>query len=243
MALLLYLWLTNADPLPFLLFLAAYAAGGKEKVQWQAAALVLVFICHVCLGYRWLGERAWSRPPWVCRVQNHTVDPTPLSTIEGYASTMLLYTSLALMSFAMLPVTIYGRWLFWLSFTSALSFWYTVPFYFASSPEMKGASSIILILSAAPLIGLAVWASPEKLADVVYSFIVVVILAAFLANGFHIHHSAWPWVVLPLFRHEYNDQSASWRVDLPPVGAGVLLGMATQEISGSGFAMHPEDGW
>ena len=238
--LLLYLSISGADPMPFVLFFLAYAAGGKRTIEWPDAALILVGVYHICLLYRFLGEHAWHRPHWTlgCKALNRTAEPTPVFTATGYSATSLIYSWLALISFACLPVTVFGRWLFWFTLTSAISFWYTVPTLLPST-ELNGSGALVPLLCAVPLVALTLATSPHIVLDAAYACVVSVVVVVLVANGVHVHHSAWPWSLVPLCRHTGLDL----RARASAAAAGIFMGMATQEISGSGFSLLPEEGW
>lgn len=237
---LLYLSLTAADPMPFALFFLAVAAGGTGPIEWLDAALILVGIFHICLLYRWLGEHKWHRPKWVIGDATHTPTPTPVSTAHGYAATSLIYDGLAIASFAILPPSTFTKWLFWFVITAAISFWFTVP-QFLPSFEFRGQSALGPALAATPLITVALATSPTKITDAAYVVATSVLLVALIASGVHVHHSAWPWAALFLCRHP--SPKPDTRAALSAVAAGIFIGMATQEIAGSGFNFVPHEGW
>ena len=241
-ALLLYLSLSGADPMPLVLFFSAYAAGGTRTIEWREAALILVGVYHICLLYRVLSEHAWHRPHWAlsCAALNDTAKPTPVSTATGYGATSLIYTALSLLSFAGLPVTVFGQWLFWFVLTSAISFWYTVPI-LLPSVELNGSGAIVPLLFTIPIAALTLATSPHKVIDTAYTVAITVMLIVIISNGFHIHHSAWPWAMVPLCRHTRKEPGR--REAASAAAAGILIGMATQEISGSGFQLAPAHGW
>ena len=141
---------------------------------------------------------------------------------------------------AMLPPEMYNNWLMWLTLTSAISVWYTVPYYLPGI-EMKGYGVFVIGLSSVPFLGAAVWVSPQRIADIIYIVIVAVVAVALTTNKYHIHHSAWPWALVPLCRHKAETGSTTF--NCYSIAVGIFMGMATQEISGSGFHLQAESGW
>jgi hypothetical protein len=121
---------------------------------------------------------------------------------------------------------------------TAISFWYTVPALLPST-ELNGTGALVPLLCAVPLVALTPATSPHIVLDAAYACVVSVVVVVLVANGVHVHHSAWPWSLVPLCRHTGLDL----RARASAAAAGIFMGMATQEISGSGFSLLPEEGW
>ena len=236
--LLVYLSLSGADAMPFVLFFAAYAAGGKEKIGWLDAALLMIGVFHLCLLYRWLAEHRWHRPPWLKLPTNFTSDSTPLSTSAGYSATSIVYNTLVIMSFSILPIAVYGRWLFWFVVTTTISVWITIPT-FLPSLEIEGAVGQVLLLCTVPPLVVVVATSPCMMNDAIYALCVLFLMAVLLACKMHIYHSMWPWAGIPFCRHSEPER----RTVIMSVLAGMFIGIATQEICGSGFHFNNKNGW
>ena len=91
------------------------------------------------------------------------------------------------------------------------------------------AGSALLI----PLLLLLIY-SPDRVYDSVYVALFAVVMVALIVNDVHVHHSQWPWAVVPLMRH-----GTVWH----GAGAAVLIGAATQEVVGSGFHLNVPVGY
>ena len=236
LALLVYLFVFHASPLPFVFLVCAYCMGGKYQLSDLDCLGMLMFFYHMVLVYRMAGEFGYAEVPnIVCPTGNHTPVPTPLFTIEGYGATTTIYFCLAAPALWVLPTTVTSRWYFWTAIVSAFSVWLTVPNQFSgTSITMTKDTGIYAGIALAIPIAPLLFYSPDKLFDTAHVALFAAVMIVLIQSDVHVHHSQWPWALIPLMRHGGVYRGA---------GAAVLIGAATQEVCGSGFHLHPVAGY
>jgi hypothetical protein len=235
LALLLYLFASRANPIPFIVLTAVYCFRRKGELHKVDGVGLFMFMYHLMLLFRMAGEYGYDHiNPFPASNTNRTPEPTPLFTVEGYSATTILYFCIAVPCLWSLPPSIVGEWYFWTGIVSAFSVWVTIPTQLPGSITMSKETGLYAGLALLIPLTLLLIYSPERGYDTAHVALFAITMAVLIANGVHVHHSQWPWALIPLMRHGtvYHGTAAA-----------ILIGAATQEVAGSGFHLNVPAGY